>query len=180
MKQIFAILIFSGLLVLPGCYTVLLTTENTYEEELQRVSQYGDDEEYYYEDDGVAIPMIICRAAQDDDYSPFYSYYAVPWWYLNPVVSQDNTMISDDIRSLRDDNGGRPSPVRLPRIDIPSSTTNGGGSTSSGSTKRNEPKKNVTSDGNNSNSGNTSDKPKDDKKNLRNSDGNRSGDKGRK
>lgn len=179
MKKLAALVILIGIFTLPGCYTVLMTTENSYEEELNRISEYKDDADF----DGEVLyaadekpNVIICYG----DPSPgFYHYYAIPWWYLNPIVSEDNATISEGMRDLRD-GGDRPSPSRIPRIDIPSVTSSGGGGTSgSTTTKRGEPKKNVTTDGNNSDTSKSSNKPKDDKKNLRNSDGNRSGDRGR-
>lgn len=175
MKKLAALVILIGIFSLPGCYTVLMTTENSYEEELNRISEYGEGEDILTIADEKPT-VIICYGEPSSGY---YDYYAVPWWYLNPIVSEDNASISDGMRDLRD-GGERPSPNRIPRIDIPSVTSSGGGGTSGGTTtKRGEPKKNVTTDGNSSDTSNSNNKPKDDKKNLRNSDGNRSGDKGR-
>ncbi len=175
MKKLAALVILIGIFSLPGCYTVLMTTENSYEEELNRISEYGEDADILTIADEKPT-VIICYGEPSAGY---YDYYAVPWWYLNPIVSEDNASISDGMRDLRD-GGERPLPNRIPRIDIPSVTSSGGGGTSGGTTtKRGEPKKNVTTDGNSSDTSNSNNKPKDDKKNLRNSDGNRSGDKGR-
>lgn len=171
MKSLIVYIAFLLLLPFTGCYTVLLTTENTYEEELQRLESGDASEPNGESHDGIILTDGGWEYGNPDEYETWYDYYNVPWWYVNPMVSKEiNPNRTDDgtFERLRT-NGGSGGSGGATR------TQNGGGNTSSGNTSRDSEKKKVNADENNQNNNNTNrNSGGDDKKNLRNEDGNRS------
>ncbi|MCC6550363.1 MAG: hypothetical protein IT279_09870 [Ignavibacteriaceae bacterium] len=155
-----AILLF---IPLTGCYTVLLTTENTYEEELIRLESGDEDREVAYEDGWMYCPR--------GEESTWFDYYNLPWWYTSPMVSKDinpNRIDGGTFDRLRETGGSGGGGGA-------SRTSNGGGNSTSGNTSRDDEKKKVNADDNNQNNNSTNRKSGgEDKKNLRNEDGNRS------
>lgn len=160
MKSLLVYIAFLLLIPLTGCYTVLLTTENTYEEELLRIES-GDEYDDYSDD-----PTIIrCYGTNRH----WRDYYGTPWWLTNPMVSKDiyPTNNGDVIDP-------RPRPTLPGKPGDVSQTDNGGDGTSSGNTQRDSDKKKVNADEGNQNNNNSSNRSDgNDKKNLRNDDGTR-------
>ncbi|GMU86530.1 MAG: hypothetical protein AMXMBFR48_17720 [Ignavibacteriales bacterium] len=164
MKSLFVYIAFLLLIPFTGCYTVLLTTENTYEEELIRLESGDEAEELTYEDGWIYAP-------REEQQPTWFDYYNLPWWYVNPMVSKDitpNRIDGGTFDRLRE-TGGSGGGGGVTR------TNNGGGNSTSGDTSRDAEKKKVNADEGNQNNNNTSNRSNGgDKKNLRNDDGNRS------
>lgn len=161
MKSLIVYIALLLLIPFTGCYTVLLTTENTYEEELTRLeSEVETDESTYH----------LACIYRINDGDMWYEYYNIPWWYTSPMVSKDITPNRIDGGTFEP----RRQPVGTGGGGGVSRTDNGGGNTTSGNISRDAEKKKVNADENNQNNNNSSDRNGGDKKNLRNEDGNRS------
>lgn len=164
MKSLIVYIAFLLLIPFTGCYTVLLTTENTYEEELIRLESGDEAEEMSYEDGWIYAPRV-------EEQATWFDYYNLPWWYVNPMVSKDinpNRIDGGTFDRLRESGGGSGGGGGATR------SSNGGGNSTSGNTSRETEKKNVNADEGNQNNNNSSNRSSGgDKKNLRNDDGNR-------
>ncbi|MBV6511358.1 MAG: hypothetical protein HRU80_07040 [Ignavibacteriales bacterium] len=164
MKSLIVYIAFLLLIPFTGCYTVLLTTENTYEEELIRLESGDEAEEMSYEDGWIYAPRV-------EEQATWFDYYNLPWWYVNPMVSKDinpNRIDGGTFDRLRETGGGSGGGGGATR------SSNGGGNSTSGNTSRETEKKNVNADEGNQNNNNSSNRSSGgDKKNLRNDDGNR-------
>lgn len=164
MKSLILYIAFLLLIPFTGCYTVLLTTENTYEEELIRLESGDEAEEMSYEDGWIYAPRV-------EEQATWFDYYNLPWWYVNPMVSKDinpNRIDGGTFDRLRETGGGSGGGGGATR------SSNGGGNSTSGNTSRETEKKNVNADEGNQNNNNSSNRSSGgDKKNLRNDDGNR-------
>lgn len=166
MKSLIVYIAFLLLIPFTGCYTVLLTTENTYEEELIRLESGDEAEEMSYEDGWIYAPRV-------EEQATWFDYYNLPWWYVNPMVSKDinpNRIDGGTFDRLRETGGGSGSGGG----GGATRSSNGGGNSTSGNTSRETEKKNVNADEGNQNNNNSSNRSSGgDKKNLRNDDGNR-------
>lgn len=164
MKSLIVYIAFLLLIPFTGCYTVLLTTENTYEEELIRLESGDEAEEMSYEDGWIYAPRV-------EEQATWFDYYNLPWWYVNPMVSKDinpNRIDGGTFDRLRETGGGSGGGGGATR------SSNGGGNSTSGNTSRETEKKNVNADEGNQNNNNSSNRSSGgDKKNLRNDDRNR-------
>jgi len=164
LKSLIVYIAFLLLIPFTGCYTVLLTTENTYEEELIRLESGDEAEEMSYEDGWIYAPRV-------EEQATWFDYYNLPWWYVNPMVSKDinpNRIDGGTFDRLRETGGGSGGGGGATR------SSNGGGNSTSGNTSRETEKKNVNADEGNQNNNNSSNRSSGgDKKNLRNDDGNR-------
>lgn len=118
------IILSAFILLLPGCYTVLLTPDSN-------SSEYVADDGYYTE-----------------DYFGGYSYYYdYPWWlYTAPTRSTVPSSDRDsEISTIRNTDGGRSATVNRPIINTPPPTRNGDSNT--GSSDSNTGKSNSGSSG---------------------------------
>lgn len=146
MRQLLIITAFSTL-ILQGCYTVIMTPEDT--------------NKSHYDFDGY-YPI--------EHYGDYENYYDTPWWYSSTIVSVGNNKIiqrSSDTKTIRNENGDRTNnESRDGIISTPpptrdnNSTTSGNQNTNLNTSSKNESRSNNNSG--NSNSGS-----------LRNENGNR-------
>lgn len=146
MRQLLIITTFSTL-ILQGCYTVIMTPEDTNK---SHYDFYG-----YY-------PI--------EYYGDYENYYDTPWWYSSTIVSVGNNQIiqrSSDTKTVRNENGDRTNNESRDGIISTPPPTRDNNSTTSGNqnTNLNTSSKNETRSNNNSGNSNSG--------SLRNENGNR-------
>lgn len=146
MKQLLILTAFS-ILILQGCYTVIMTPEDTNKSHFDLYGYYPIE---YFGDYG--------------------NYYDMPWWYTSPVVSVGNNQIiqrSSDTKTVRNENGDRTNNesrdgiISTPPPTRDNSISTSGNRTSEGNSNSNNE---IRSNGNSGNSNSGS---------LRNENGNR-------
>jgi hypothetical protein len=144
MKKLSFQILFTALIIfgLNGCYTIIWSPDTEFPNQ-----DNSDNSTIYY---------------GDTYYGPYFIYYDTPWWYdytpPKPVAKtrEDNS----EINRLRDSDGGRGNPGRVPEVQPPSRNENPSGNNNTNGSSDNSGNKStetsVRNSSSTSSSGNTS------------------------